>query len=64
VVEKFPKEWVMRYNLACYACQLGDLKAAWKSLEKAIDMAPSKDVKTMALEDKDLEPLWTDIGQI
>lgn len=64
IVDRFPEEYIIRYNLACYACQLGDLKGAWAWLEKAIDMAGSKDVKLMALQDSDLEPLWTQITEI
>jgi tetratricopeptide (TPR) repeat protein len=39
VLDRFRTEYLMRYNLACYACQLGNLKEAWRWLEKAIDMA-------------------------
>jgi tetratricopeptide (TPR) repeat protein len=49
VVDKFPKEYIMRYNLACYACQLGNLKEARDWLKKAIDLADRKEVKLMAL---------------
>jgi hypothetical protein len=34
VVEKFPDEHLMRYNLACYACQFGNLKEAYQWLER------------------------------
>lgn len=64
VVDKFPDEYIIRYNLACYACQLGNLKDAWDWLEKAIDLADTKDVKLMALDDPDLEPLWAEISNI
>ena len=64
VVDRFPKEWLMRYNLACYSCQLGKLKEAELWLEKAIDLASKKDIRLMALEDPDLEPLWEKIGDI
>jgi tetratricopeptide (TPR) repeat protein len=64
VVDKFPNEWLMRFNLACYACQLGDLKEAMMWLEKAIDLAGKNDIRLMALDDPDLEPLWTKIGEI
>jgi predicted Zn-dependent protease len=63
VVEKFPKEHLIRYNLACYACQLGNLKAARDWLQKAIDLAGTNEVKLMALNDPDLEPLWKEIGK-
>jgi tetratricopeptide (TPR) repeat protein len=60
----FPKEWRIRYNLACYACQLGNKKEAWKWLEFAFDLSGAKQVKLMALNDPDLETLWTEIAEI
>jgi len=64
VVDKFPHEQMIQYNLACYACQLGNLKDAFKWLGKAIDLAGGKEVKIMALQDPDSEPLWAEISQI
>ena len=58
VADRFPNEWLMRYNLACYSCQLGHLKEAEQWLGKAIDLANKKDIRQMALEDEDLKPLW------
>jgi len=63
VVDKFPDQYIIRYNLACYACQLGNLKEARDWLKKAIDMADTKEVKLMALNDPDLEPLRQESGQ-
>jgi len=64
IVDKFPDEYIIRYNLACYACQLGNLNEAWRWLKKAIDLAGKKDIRTMALDDPDLQPLWNKIGEI
>jgi predicted Zn-dependent protease len=64
VVDRFPKEYIIRYNLACYACQLGNLKEARDWLKKASDLAGTKQIKLMALKDADLEPLWKEIGEI
>ena len=64
VLDSFPKEYIMRYNLACYAGQLGNLKKARDWFKKAIDLANTKEVKLMALNDPDLEPLWKEIGEI
>ena len=64
VVDKFSDEYLMRYNLACYCCQLENLKEALQWLEKAIDLAGKKDIRAMALDDPDLEPLWNDISEI
>jgi predicted Zn-dependent protease len=64
VVDKFPKESLMRYNLACYDCQLGNLKEARRWLEMAFDTGDSKRLKLMALDDPDLEPMWKNIGKV
>ena len=64
VVDKFPKEYIIRYNLACYACQLGNLKEAREWLKKAIALAGRKGVTLMVLNDPDLEPFWKEIGSI
>jgi len=60
----FPKKALIAYNLACYECQLGDYKAAWKWLEAAFDLGDPQQVKRMALADPDLEPLWAEIREI
>jgi len=61
VVERFHGEWLMRFNLACYACQLGNLEESIMWLEQAMDLAGDHDIRQMALEDNDLEPLWARI---
>ena len=58
----FPKEWLIRYNLACYSCQLGDLEEAGKWLSIAFSLGDAKHVKLMALNDPDLKPLRTENG--
>jgi tetratricopeptide (TPR) repeat protein len=60
----FPTDSVIAYNLACYACQLGDKEEAWKWLKTAFGLGDPKGVKLMALADKDLEPLWKEIGEV
>lgn len=64
VADKFPDVYLISYNLACYCCQLGNLKEAHQWLEKAIDIAGKKDIRKMALDDPDLEPLWKEISEI
>ncbi len=63
-VEKFPSEWTIPYNLACYACQLGNLPEAKRWLQKALQIEDASKLKLMALDDPDLEPLWKNIGEI
>ena len=55
-------EPTIRYNLACYECQLGDLAVAKQHL-KAATKADTK-FRGMALDDPDLEPLWSEIGRL
>lgn len=58
---KFPHESIIPYNLACYQCQLGNNKQARYWLERAFAIGDSTRLKLMALDDTDLEPLWTEI---
>jgi hypothetical protein len=60
-VERFPKEPTIPYNLSCYACQMHDLKSARVWLKKAIRIGDKSHIKSMALQDPDLEPLWDEI---
>ena len=56
----FPKMWVIRYNLACYACVMGKIKIAMERLKQAIDLAgKDEDIRLQALDDPDLEKIWT-----
>jgi predicted Zn-dependent protease len=61
-LEKFTAEATIPYNLACYACQLGQLEAARVLCRRALATAGDReDMKTMALRDPDLQPLWPEI---
>lgn len=64
VVDKFRDEYLIRYSLACYACQLGELKEAFHWLEEAVQLASEKEVKQMVLNNPDLQPLWDKIGEV
>jgi tetratricopeptide (TPR) repeat protein len=64
VVEIFPDDAIMRYNLACYECQLSRLEQAKEWLQKAFEIGDPAKLKLMALDDPDLEPLWKQIGEI
>lgn len=60
-----PKMWVIRYNLACYACVMGKLKIAMERLKQAIDLAgEDEDIRLQALGDPDLKKIWTLIPAI
>ena len=58
VLDDFPDEWLMRYNLACYSCQLGKLEEAHAWLTKAKKKGGAKQINLMARNDPDLEPLF------
>ena len=59
---RFPNPPVtLPYNLACYACQMGDQASAWRWLGRAQKLGGAEAIKAMALEDLDLEPLWTEL---
>jgi len=62
VVNQFPGDPDMRYNLACYECQLGRLAQARAWLKKAYKLGNRKKIKLLVLDDPDLEPLWKEVG--
>ena len=57
VVARFPKDSIVPYNLACYACQLGDEIAAQNWIMMAARLRPKEEIREMGLEDPDLKPL-------
>jgi len=61
VVDSFPLSATMRYNLACYECQLGRLDQARIWLRKAFGLGDPGEMKNQALRDPDLEPLWPEL---
>jgi tetratricopeptide (TPR) repeat protein len=63
-VERFPADWQVRYDLACYACLLGDNNRAREWLKQAFALGGNNRVRLMALNDPDLESLWASIGTI
>jgi tetratricopeptide (TPR) repeat protein len=64
VADKFPKEYLVHYNLACYACQLGERDKAMELLAKAFKAGGTRDVRAMALKDPDLAELSSQIKQM
>jgi len=57
VAKRFPKDETIPYNLACYACQLGDLGVAREWIQRTIKLRSKAEVKAMAVGDTDLKPL-------
>ena len=64
VVDEFPNHQFMRFNLACYSCQLGKSEEAMQWLKEAIAIGGKQDLRQLALNDPDLEPLWKEIAKI
>ncbi len=64
VVDRFPKNAIMRYNLATYECKVGRLAQAKAWLEKSFLIGDSRVLKLMALDDPDLEPLRSHIRDL
>jgi tetratricopeptide (TPR) repeat protein len=61
VAEKFPKQPLVAFNLACYACQMQRPDDAREWLRRAKRIEGGKEIVQMALADSDLEPLWPEI---
>ncbi len=57
VAGRFPTESIIPYNLACYACQLGDLAVARDWLQRAVSLRSKDEIRSLALRDPDLAPL-------
>ncbi|PYK98929.1 MAG: hypothetical protein DME19_10650 [Verrucomicrobia bacterium] len=64
VAAKFSAVSTIPYNLACYACQLGNLEEARQWLAKAIKIRSTEEIKQMALADPDLQPMWDEIKKL
>ena len=63
-LKRFPKISIIPYNLACYACQSGEMEKARALLKIAmsIEATPQSNyIKQLALNDEDLQPLWPEI---
>jgi predicted Zn-dependent protease len=64
VADRFSEEYIIRYNLACYCCRMGNLEEAMAWLKKAVSLARAPTIKQMALTDPDLEELRAEIQRI
>jgi Flp pilus assembly protein TadD len=64
VVDRFFLSPTIRYNLACYECQSGNLEQAKSWLEQAFLLGNAQEMKLAALDDTELEPLWQHIGEL
>ena len=64
VVDKFPTNATIRYDLACYECRLSRFRQAKQWLEKAFEIGDTRKIKLAALNDPGLEPLWKEIRSL
>jgi len=64
VAGKFTDVSMIPYNLACYACQLGNLTQAQRWLAAAISIAGKEEIKSAALADADLRPIWPEVEKL
>ena len=64
IVDLFPQEAILTYNLACYECRLGNLPAARKWLKKTFRLKNSLPWRMAAQNDADLERLWPEIEDL
>jgi predicted Zn-dependent protease len=63
-LDRFHQNAFMRYNLACYRCQQGNLEEALEWFKTALDMGERVQLIEMGLKDPDLEPLWPKLRQL
>jgi predicted Zn-dependent protease len=59
--DRFPRQPIIPFNLACYSCQLRRLDDARDWLARAAKIGGKREIKPMALTEPDLEPLWQEI---
>ncbi len=64
VAGRFEKIWTVPYNIACYACQLGNRNEAREWLRKAFTVVDRTRLLKTALADPDLEPMRQDIARL
>ena len=62
--DNFPKEPIIPYNLSCYACQIQKMDTARLWLNRAILIGGKENIKRMAMEDPDLEPIRDEIRKL
>jgi tetratricopeptide (TPR) repeat protein len=58
---RFPGIMTIPYNLACYCCKLEQLDQARQWLRQAVQVSDKAAIRSMALKDSDMQPLWAEI---
>ena len=62
--ERFTDNWLIPYNLACYAAQLGKPADAFDLFRRAMRLGDKRELRAMALNDPDLEPIRSSIEKL
>ena len=62
--ERFTDNWLIPYNLACYAAQLGRPAEALKWFRRALRIGNERELRDMAMNDPDLEPIRLKIDKL
>lgn len=57
IVDLFPRDSTIRYNLACYECQLGHLERARQWFHAAMQHGNANELRRAMIDDPDMEPL-------
>lgn len=57
VTDRFPRVWVIPYNLACYNSVLGNFEEAQRWFKRAV-LIDDNAVQRAGIDDPDLKPLW------
>jgi tetratricopeptide (TPR) repeat protein len=57
ISNQFSENWLIPYNLACYAAQLGKTSEALKWFRRAMRIGNERELREMALSDPDLQPI-------
>jgi hypothetical protein len=58
---RVPNEPIIKFNLACYACVMGDFEIAKTHLKHCFQIEPK--FRLQALEDEDLKPIWDSLSE-
>ena len=64
VSDRFDENWLIPYNLACYASQLGQASEAVKLFKRALRLGDKHELRDMALNDPDLQPIRSQIEKL
>lgn len=64
VADRFPEEYVIPYNLACYCCQMGNVAEARAWLHKASALGGRETIRQMARTDPDLQGMRAEIQEM